>query len=302
MTTGRRIGKQQLPRASYRLPAMPRRSAAVVIAVFALAAACSSGPNVVPRPTGSTELVMAAFLAHSSDTAEERLLGLPVAAVFGDGRVIHPGPPSTNTPAPALPALTVTPLDVAGVEALLAAAKEAGLLGADQEMRFPVERDPAITVFVIVAAGTRHQTVIEALQEIKAGDPRLTPDNLNQRELIKGVLTLMQDPRQALAAHATDADSAYEPTALRIIVAPASGGSSPATSETREWPLAGGLATLGEALGGKSTSRCATVEGADLTTLDPLLRQSNELTLWSSGGVTYAVRFRPLLPGESGCS
>jgi hypothetical protein len=282
---------------------MPRRSSAAVLAVLALAAACSSGPNVVPRPTGQTELVMAVVVAHSSDTAQQRLLDLPVAAIFGDGRLIHPGAQAESNPGPALPALAVTPLDGAGVDALLSAAKDAGLLGADQEMRFPVEPDPAITIFVIVAAGDRHQTVIEALQEVQAGDPRLSPDNLKQREAMKAVLALMVDPRQLLAAHVTGDDSAYEPTALRIMVAPASANPepSPLPPAVREWPLAGGLAALGQALGGQPNVRCGTVEGDDFATLYPLVRQSNELTLWSSGGVSYALRFRPLLPGESGC-
>jgi hypothetical protein len=284
---------------------MPRGFSATVLAVLALAAACSSGPNVVPRATGTTELVIAVVVVHGSDTAQQRLLGLPVASVFGDGRLIHPGPKTESNPGPALPALAVTPLDKAGVDALLSAAKDAGLLGADQEERYPLIEDPAITAFVIFAADRRHQTMVEALQEVQADDPRLSPNNLEQREAMKALIALMDDPRQSqsLATHITGDDSAYEPTALRIIVAPAGTNPepSPLPPAVREWPLSSGLAAFGQTLGDEPNVRCGTVEGDDFATLYPLVRESNQLTLWSSGGVSYALRFRPLLPGESGC-
>jgi hypothetical protein len=47
--------------------------------------------------------------------------------------------------------------------------------------------------------------------------------------------------------------------------------------------------------------RCVVVDGEDWTTLEPLAAGANQATHWSSGGAEYGLRFRPLLPGESGC-
>jgi hypothetical protein len=49
-------------------------------------------------------------------------------------------------------------------------------------------------------------------------------------------------------------------------------------------------------------TRCGTVEGADAATLTPLFEKANSETHWSSGGKTYHLMVRSLLPGESGCT
>jgi len=82
---------------------------------------------------------------------------------------------------------------------------------------------------------------------------------------------------------------------------PGTGASgSPATVVA--WPLKAPLATFGEPLSPDITdTRCGVVEGADAATLTPLFEKANAETHWSSGGKTYYLRVRPLLPGESEC-
>ena len=70
------------------------------------------------------------------------------------------------------------------------------------------------------------------------------------------------------------------------------------------WPLTTPLATFGAPPiqgGGLNGTRCGVVEGTDAATLRPLLEKANQLTPWTSGGKTYSLRVRPLLPDESGC-
>ena len=55
---------------------------------------------------------------------------------------IRPAPQIAVEPGPALPALQVTTLDSAGVDAVLTQAAAAGLVGADRELRMPTEADP----------------------------------------------------------------------------------------------------------------------------------------------------------------
>ena len=66
------------------------------------------------------------------------------------------------------------------------------------------------------------------------------------------------------------------------------------------WPLDPPLASFGEDTG--AGYRCGVVTGADWTdTLQPLAAGTNELTPWTSGGSSYGLVFRPLLPDETGC-
>jgi hypothetical protein len=289
----------------YRLRAMNiRRSPlALLVAVALVAAACESGPNLSDRPTGADEMVLGVAVVRGDDTTAARLLGAPSAALFGDGRLIRPGPQVELYPGPALPVFSVTQLNDSGVQAILTQAGASGIIGADQELRFPVVKNPPITVFVVFVAGVRHQTIVEALDEVQPDDPRLSPASLKQREAMKVLIALVTNPRAGLAGDVVGDDTPYEPKALRLIISPVdpSAEPNPVPPTTRDWPLATGLAGFGAALKDAPNVRCGTVEGADFATLYPLAKESNELTRWASGGVEYTVRFRPLLPGESGC-
>ena len=90
---------------------------------------------------------------------------------------------------------------------------------------------------------------------------------------------------------------------MRLLVSPIDPNAepSPLPPATRDWPLATGLAELGQVVTDAPNIRCAMVDGADFAALYPLAKESNELTRWAGGGADYTVRFRPLLPGESGC-
>ncbi len=64
------------------------------------------------------------------------------------------------------------------------------------------------------------------------------------------------------------------------------------------WPLAA-FATFGSPLAGGSGQRCGTIAGADVATLLPILRRSNQLTLFKdTAGIERSLVVRPLLPRE----
>jgi hypothetical protein len=54
--------------------------------------------------------------------------------------------------------------------------------------------------------------------------------------------------------------------------------------------------------GPRKATTCALLEGDALAAVLPALQQSNALTGWKSGGDTWALRLRPMSPGESGCA
>jgi hypothetical protein len=265
-------------------------------------AGCSSGPDLSGRPTAPDEAVLNISRFKTGDTSDVRLATLPVATIYGDGRVIRPAAQIAVEPGPALPGLQVTMLDSAGVDAVLAKAAEGGLVGADRELRMPTEADPTITAFDIFLDGDRRRTIVESLAEVAPDDPRLPPKGREERAAMNAIVAMLTDPAASLSGNIVGEDVLYEPTAVRVVIAPAT-GEEPATGEpsTLDWPLAD-LATLGEAVGGGQAGlRCAAVEGDDWATLKPVVEGADTETRWSSGGVEYTLRFRPLLPGESGC-
>ena len=279
---------------------MLRPLTVAVLAALLVVTGCNSAPDLSGRPTEADEPVLFISRFKTGDEAPVRLAALPVGTLYGDGRVIRPGPQIEVDPAPALPALQVTTLDSAGVDAVVAKAAEAGLVGADRELRMPTEADPTITAFDVYLNGQRRRTIVESLAEIAPDDPRLPPAGQAQRAAMNAVVTMVTDPASVLAANIVGEDAVYAPTAVGVLVSPAAGEPATGVAAVVEWPLAD-LATIGEPVQGAADLRCVVVEGEDWTTLGPLASGANQATRWSSGGVDYTLRFRPLLPGETGC-
>jgi hypothetical protein len=278
---------------------MLRALSIALLAALLVVTGCDSAPDLSGRPTEADEPVIFISRLKVGDDAGTRMAALPVATLYGDGRVIRPGPQTATEPAPALPSLQVTTLDSAGVDAVLAKAGEAGLVGADRELRMPTEADPTITAFDVFLNGQRRRTTVESLAEIAPDDPRLPPASLAERAAMNAVVAMLTDPASNLAANIVGEDAVYAPTAIGVLIAPAEG--APATGETPvEWPLAD-LATIGEPVASVAGLSCVVIDGDDWTKLEPLASGANQETTWTSGGASYTLRFRPLLPGETGC-
>ena len=284
-----------------RLRPMLRPLALTVLAAMLIGAACQSEPDLSGRPTEADEAVINVSRFKTGDGSETRLATLPVGTIYGDGRVIRPGPQLGIGVPPALPSLQVTTLDSAGGDAVLAQASEAGLVGADRELRLPTEKDPTITAFDVFLDNQRLRTIVESLAEVAPDDPRLPPKGQAERAAMNAVVAMLTDPASSLAGNVVGEDVVYAPTAVRVLVSSAA-DQEPSTGAptVAEWPLAE-LATIGEAIESADGWRCVVVDGEDWTALRPVAAGADRATRWSSGGAEYTLRFRPLLPGESGC-
>ncbi|MFI5291238.1 MAG: hypothetical protein ACHQ02_00060 [Candidatus Limnocylindrales bacterium] len=278
-----------------------RRAPIPVLLMLVIATACQGGPDLSGRPTAADEPVINITRFKTGDAAADRLTALPIGTIYGDGRVVRPAPQTAVFPGPALPALQVTMLDTAGVDAVLTQAAAGGLVGADRELRLPTEADPTITAFDIYLDGDRRRTIVESLAEVAPDDPRLPPKGQEERAAMNAVVGMLTDPATTLGANIVGEDTVYAPEGVLVVVSPTT-DLEPATTEPTvvEWPLAD-LAGLASPVGDAAGVRCAVVDGSDWTTLEPAVAGANQLTRWSSGGAEYALRFRPLLPGESGC-
>lgn len=265
----------------------------------------SPTPESIDHPTSDDEMILSIAFEGGFVTPDELVRRLPLFALIGDGCVISQGPQIAIYPPPALPNLRQTCLTEEGVQAILRAAKEAGLLDGDAQYDNPSIADAPTTVFTVTANGTT--TTVKAYALGDGTHSTGTPEADAARQKLVEFQNKLGDLTSWVPAEAfVGEEQPYEVTRLQLVVQPASGEQSAATPaavdpQHKEWPLATPLAELGQPYPFEDW-RCAVVEGDDLATLLEQLASSNQLTRWSSGDADYTLVVRPLLPGEPACA
>jgi hypothetical protein len=228
------------------------------------------------------------------------LTELPTLSLYGDGRVITQGPQIMIYPGPALPNLIERNLSQSGVDAIVGAARKAGLRGEDRQFPLDTVADAPTTTFTLLTGGTRHVTSVYALgMEESAGLP------VRDREARKA-LTDFHARLTGLESWLPDGsvgpEHSFAIQKLRLFVRPgAPVAEDPSLQQPpAEWPLSQPLSEFGGPAK-QPELRCGVVAGDDLELLLPRVMQASQLTPWTSEGITYTLLFRPLLPDESGC-
>jgi hypothetical protein len=281
----------------------PLASLAVLALLALLTAACGrlndSGAGDIEHPTGADELVLRVDVGGGFVAPGYSIRQIPSWSLFGDGHVITQGPQIEIYPGAALPSLLVTPISEEGVQAILEAARAAGLIGADADHPYPCIADAATTTFTLVADGRTHVVTAYALGQDQA--PCQGAD-VRARAELADFQAKLGDLRSWLPQGSVGQDRSYEATELRIYVQPYEAVGDPSLTEPASaWPLQAPLATFGDPSNGLPNARCGVVRGADATRLLPVAREANELTPWTSEGDEFALIFRPLLPDEHAC-
>ena len=291
-------------RAAFRL-ARP----AALLAIAAVAAACvgsagAAGSTPSPKPVDPDKVIFRVSWEGGFVTPEMLLGRLPAIVVQADGRVITQGPVLAIYPGPFMPNLQERTLSEAGLERLIALAREKDLLK-DVHYDFPGIADAADTVLEISLDGQSYRVSAYALAEAGfdgeiAPAIELEPADVEGRAALREFIdALMTVPE----ADYVDQPHTYEFEALRLYVKPAQiveNSEFPGEQPPIAWPL-DNLATAGRAIDNPSVDRCLVVEGADLETILPLLQGANQLSVFESEGELYSLIPRPLYPGESGC-
>jgi hypothetical protein len=94
-------------------------------------------------------------------------------------------------------------------------------------------------------------------------------------------------------------ERAHTPAGFAILVGPPPVEEPGLSGPPVQWPLDGGLATLGAPLADGSGGRCGSVIGADAVTLFPHLQAATSITRWADpDGTLHGIVVRPLLPGD----
>lgn len=228
---------------------------------------------------------------------------VPELTVYADGRAIVQGPQIEIYPAPALPNLQVEQLSEADVEALIDAARDAGLLAEPPVYGQPPVADVPTTFVRLTVDGQTYEHAANALGFLEgegtmgddglADGSALTEDELADRVALA---TFVQTANELVGANGNG--EAYPITGFGLFAQPLPAGDGAVVDEGVEiqvlpWPLDG--VALADA------TECVAVVGDDGATLRETLAGANALTQFEQDGVTYNVWFRPLLPHEAGC-
>jgi hypothetical protein len=287
-----------------------RTNAAALVCLLVTGACATAGGGASPTPdpnrisydSGAADLVVRVSTAGGFVPQHFHFTHVPEISLYGDGRLVTQGAQIAIFPGPAMPPLIETRTNDAGIQRILRAAKAAGLFGPDQHYPARGVADAPTTTFTVAAGGGIHRVSAEALG-IDAAAPGMPETERQARKLLTAFREDMGDVRGRLGTDVVGPERPYAATAIRI----GATEGDPKTADEPElakivnWPLPQSLATFGEPWPPMPGMRCGVLEAADLERVRPALTASHTLTFWKSGGKTYQLWLRPLLPDEHGC-
>lgn len=285
--------------------------AALVMAACSVAGGSGSPPppsiepGAISYPTGAGDLVVRLRYVGGFAPPSAHMLDLPAVSVYGDGTVIVPGPVPAIYPGPALPNLQRATITPAGMQLLLEAARDAGLLGPDAHYDMGGIMDASSSEFTVNADGAIHTISAYALFESGGREPEnpgAEPAVIEARAKLLVFQNQLGQLEALLGPEVGDA-TPYVPTALQLLVSDGAPVDEQALGqEPIEWPLETPLATFGEPMAALIMGeRCGVVTGSDVDALLPSFQAANTLTPWTDDGAAFGIAVRPLLPGEAGC-
>jgi hypothetical protein len=260
-----------------------------------------TGVTAIEHPTGADEVVLRIESTGGFVPVESTLSSIPSWTLYGNGTLVMQGPQIEIYPGPALPALTATQISEEGVQAILEAARDAGLMDGDASYGNDCIADAATTVFTTNANG---DTSVVSAYALDVGEPAGscgTEQEADERAALAEFQRQLGDLTSLLPEGSVGQEQPLDPIGLRVYSQPYRGTPEPPQEEVA-WPLGQPLDSFGDRiLDGGAPMRCGVVEGDDLSTLLPVAGSANEITPWTSDGGEYHLIFRPLLPDESGC-
>jgi hypothetical protein len=227
------------------------------------------------------------------------LTRLPAVSVYADGRVITPGPQIMIYPPPALPNLQVQHISTGDVQKLVERAVAAGVGKTGVDYGTPNITDLPNTRFTVTTPDGVQRTEVYALMESMESASGLTPAQRDARQKLLDLMKAVTDLSGTLGANAVGASEPYQPTKVAGIAsawAPPGDGTSAGPEIAWPGPALPG-APLGEGLG----LGCVVAEQQEAGAVLAAAAKASTITPWTSGGKSWTVGIRPLLPDETGC-
>jgi hypothetical protein len=272
---------------------------AFLVAAALLGAACASAGAVrgsIDHPIRPDDLILRIDMVGGFIAPQAQLHRVPLLALYGDGRLIVPGPQIEIYPGLALPNLQVRTVSEAGIQAILAAARAAGLLGPHRQYdgRMP---DVPTTTFTVVADGARHVVSVQGLGAAGPATGSGSEDSAAVARLVT-FQSKVTDLSSWLPKGSLGPEHSFRTEEMRVYVLPYQ-AQQDLPQAAKDWPAGsfGGFLPVVDLTG----IRCGTVSGSALPGVLSAAGSANELTPWRVDGRLWTLVFRPLLPDESGC-
>ena len=305
---------------------LPLLGTCLMVAACTGAGAGSPTPGVSPTPpatpvvspgynvaTDPNKLILRIATGGGFIAPTYLLAAVPEFALYGDGRIIVPGPVDAIYPSPLLPNLLVARLTPGEIQKIVTAADAAGLLGPDAAFDVVGIADAGTTVFTTVVNGKAHRISAYALSE--AGGigghgpvgPTADPVVAAARAKLSAFRAQMTDLATFLGRPVSHTE-AYVPAGMRAFLT-AMGPADPAQPtdpgqpavQVVVWPLSADPATVGQPTTVEGTV-CVLLTGGDLSSFLAVAHTANAATVWTYGKARYAVIVHPLYPNESSCA
>ena len=243
------------------------------------------------HPTGADDVVIEYAEVGGFVTREFAFQQTPNLLVSGDDRVFSPGAQIEIYPGPLLPAVQVQSITEEGVQAILAAADEAGLLQQiDYEQPTNIADASTARVTINVNGETFvHEAYALGLAFPGEGSEEVAPE----RQALADFIAQLNDLGSLVGADQLGEQTIFEPAEFgieAIVVDDLSAyGSDGIEPTVVDW-LADASARLADA------SACIVVPAAEVGELPAT---ANQLTFFTDDDVTYQVLVKPILPGTT---
>lgn len=274
-----------------------RRLSTVTLAVLLLSGCASpaTSPSPSPAPAGFS---LRAWVTQAIEPVAAFGMGATTLVIDRERVIVH-GPIPAIFPGPILPNLQQRSISQAGIDAIVAAARAAGLLDGPTDL-VGVPLPGAQTGHIrFVIDGVEREVIGRTDSQIvcittPCEAPPATP------EAFGGFWSLLSN-LDASMANELGAPAPTDPERLAILLTePRLDATLPPVS--KPWPLDEPIAAFGVVFAtppGTPPVRCGVVEGDALAAVLAAFRQGNALTRWTGpGGDQRGVVVRALFPGE----
>lgn len=240
------------------------------------------------HPTGEDDVVVEYAEVGGFMPRDFAFQQTPNVLVSGDGRVFGPGAQIAIYPGPLLPAVQVQPITEEGIQAILAAADEAGLL---QPVEYEQPSNVADASTAQVTINVNGETYVHEAYALGLALPGEDgQESTPERQALADFIAELNDLTALVGADELGEQAIFEPSQYGIealVVDDLSAfGSDGIEPTVVDWPT-----DVSVRLADAST--CTVVTAAEV---GETLAAANQLTFFEDGGVTYQVLAKPILP------
>jgi hypothetical protein len=279
----------------------PTRLRLLIVPLAAtLLAACAGGSaSPTPEPTPPAQAQARLRVTAVQALPPPAIFGwMPTVVITLDGRVLTGGAVPAIFPGPLVGPVVERQLTPNGWTRIVAAAREAGLLGGARDFSGGAMPPGSMaTRLEIVADGRVYDLLGDASRIMVCVQAPCNPLP-GTPEAFGGFVSRLSDLGSLLGAD-IGPESMHQPTGYAILVGPAPDDQGLAQAPMA-WPFEAGFAGFGKPLADGSGGRCGTVTGEEAAALRPALTAATSITRWRdpADGTFHGLTVRPLLPGD----